>query len=433
MLPRILPTKESDPILHPYRAGLVFGFFNAFTWQVAINTPMVLFLQWLGGSPAQVGLAFSFIYVLTPVQIFATVLLPRHGFRRVMLAGWGLRAVFVAVPVILAVLAPLYPGPWAAHTLVASVFFFCLLRAIGQSAFAPWIYSLLPGDSCGRYFAADQYVSGIGGALTLIAVTLLFRWLPVQHGLVAAYLIALFGAVACYFALRRMPDGARPAKTSMRIILRDTPRHVTRTSLFRDYLWLSILFAVVATPLPPFSAYYLKVEAHLPESRIMMLEIFRYLGVIFAAGVMQARVERVGSKPFLVGSALAHAGVAIYWWFALRGAWVETVGLALAYFTVGAATAGLLAGNLNFLAKVTQPEDRTLMVSVHAAIVSLFGGGSTALWGVLLKVGDAEEPAISILGFQWFFLIVFVAAMVLAWRIGRLPEKIENRKAAVGF
>ena len=69
MLPRIIPTEKSDPVLYPYRWGLVFGFFNALTWQVAISTPMVLFVHWLGGTPVQVGLAYSVIFVLTPVQI----------------------------------------------------------------------------------------------------------------------------------------------------------------------------------------------------------------------------------------------------------------------------------------------------------------------------------------------------------------------------
>jgi len=40
MLPPLFPTKDSDPILHPYRCGLVFGFFNAFTCQVnALKKP----------------------------------------------------------------------------------------------------------------------------------------------------------------------------------------------------------------------------------------------------------------------------------------------------------------------------------------------------------------------------------------------------------
>jgi MFS family permease len=426
VLPRIIPTQQSDPVLYPYRWGLAFGFFNALTWQVAINTPMVLFVQWLGGTPAQVGLAYSFIFVLTPVQIIATALLPRHGFRKVMLSGWAARGVFVAIPVVLTVLAPRCPGAWTVHTLVGCVFFFCLLRAIGQCAFAPWIYALLPGDASGRYFAADQYVSGIGGALTLLACVGLFAWLPVQQALFAAYAIALTGSVASYFSLRKMPDGRKPVETSVMKIVRDTPRHLFRRSLFREYLWLSVVFAVIATPVPPFSAYYLKVGPQLPAGRIMALEVCRYLGVILTAGFMQTRIERHGAKPYLVAAALAHAVIAVYWWFALQGAWTNLVGLGIAYFLVGAGTAAVIAANLNYLAKITPAEDRTLMVSVHGAVIACLGGSSAAILGFLLKRGDGST-SMSVAGFQWFFVSVFAGAMYLAWRIARLPEEIKGK------
>ena len=421
VLPRIIPTQKSDPVLYPYRWGLVFGFFNALTWQVAISTPMVLFVQWLGGTPVQVGLAYSFIFILTPVQIISTALLPRLGFRKVMLSGWAARGVFVAIPVVLALLAPRFPGAWAVNTLVGCVFFFCLLRAMGQCAFAPWIYALMPGDACGRYFAADQYVSGVGGALTLLACVGLFAWLPVQQALLGSYLIALTGSVVSYFSLRRMPDGEKPAGTSVMKIVRDTPRHMFRPSLFREYLWLSVIFAIIATPVPPFSAYYLKVGPHVPAGWIMALEVCRYLGVILAAGIMQTRMERHGAKPYLVAAALAHAVIAVYWWLALRNGWTNIVGLGAAYFLVGAATAALIAGNLNFLAKITAPEDRTLMVSVHAAAIACIGGLSPVLWGFFLKGGGGA--AMSLAGFQWFYVSVFAGSILLTWRIARLPEK----------
>lgn len=422
MLPRIIPTQKSDPVLYPYRWGLVFGFFNALTWQVAISTPMVLFVHWLGGTSRQVGLAYSFIFILTPVQILSTALLPRYGFRRVMLSGWAARGLFVAIPVVLALLAPHFTGSWASNALVGCVFFFCLLRAIGQSAFAPWIYSLLPGDASGRYFAADQYVSGIGGAITLLVCVALFACWPMQQALFAAYIIALTGSAVSYFALRRMPDGEKPSKTSVKEIVRDMPRHMLRPSLFREYLWLSVLFAVIATPIPPFSAYYLQAVLRFPEGRIMAFEVCRYLGVILAAGVMQTRIERHGAKPFLVGAAFAHAVIAGYWWFALRGEWTNLFGLGAAYFMVGASTAALIAANLNYLAKITPAEDRTLMVSVHGAVIACFGGLAAAILGFLLKRGS-DSAAMSLAGFQWFYISVFASALFLAWRIVRLPEQ----------
>ena len=91
--------------LRPYRSGLVFGFFNAINWQVALGTPMVLLAEALGASPVQVGAAYSFVFILTPVQVLATPLLHRFGFRQLMSAGWGLRSLFLLPAIFVAVLA----------------------------------------------------------------------------------------------------------------------------------------------------------------------------------------------------------------------------------------------------------------------------------------------------------------------------------------
>ena len=179
----LFPTAKSDPELAPFRAGLLFGFFNALTWQIAIGTPMVLFAERLGASSFQVGLAYSFVFLLTPVQVAATALLPHFGFKRVTLGGWGARSFFLVVPVWLAVLAPATGRPWMVATLVWSVFFFCLFRSVGASAMTTWLMGLLPAKVQGRYFASDQYFSGIAGVGALIACSALFALLPIYTAL----------------------------------------------------------------------------------------------------------------------------------------------------------------------------------------------------------------------------------------------------------
>ena len=425
MLPRLFPTRASDPILHPYRSGLVFGFFNAFTWQVAISTPMVLFLQWLGASPFQVGLAYSFVFLLMALQLVSTVIFPRFGYRRVMLSGWSTRTLFVALPILIAWSVSIDGvGGWRVYAMVACVFFFCLLRAIGQAAFAPWIIALLTPEKCGRYFAADQYVSAVGGVLTLVVCTALFWTLPVRQALMSAYGFALIGSVAAVWFLRQMPDAGRPAPASVAGVLRGVWRHATQPSLFREYVILSVLFAAMTTPLPPFSAYYLKAVPHLSEGRIMVLEICRYGGAIVVAGVMQTRLDRHGARLYLVASALAHVVVASYWGWALWQGGLNMPALFVVYWLIGGAQAACVAGNLNFLAKITPPAERTLMVTFQAAAIALGGGLSALLWGYILKRGGegGGTPAINVTAFGVLMAAVFVTGGFLAWRLARMPD-----------
>src|SRR5204863_5899909 len=137
-MPSLFPNAKSDPELAPFRPGLVFAFFNALAWQIGIGTPMVLFAEQLGATPFEVGLAYSFVFVLTPIQIVSTALLPRFGFKALMLGGWRTRSFFLGVPAALAVFAMNGERPWMVLTLVVSVFFFCLFRSIGAASGISW-------------------------------------------------------------------------------------------------------------------------------------------------------------------------------------------------------------------------------------------------------------------------------------------------------
>lgn len=420
-MPTLFPTQKSDPELYPVRSGLVFGFFNALTWQVGIGTPMVLFAERLGATPLQVGLAYSFVFTLTPIQVLSTALLPRYGFRKVMLSGWGTRSLFLAIPLVLCFLAPRGVEGWMVNALVWSVFFFCFCRSVGAASFVPWMYALLPEGARGKYFSSDQYVSGIGGVATLIACSLLFAFLPIYTALIVQYAIALTGSTLSYFALAKLPDTAKPTSISLASVFRDTPRHMLSPSPFRTYLWLAVLFQVISTPLSPFAAYYLKVVPKLPASQIMLFEVCRFMGVISVAWYMKSRIDRYGAKPFLVGSAALHALIGIYWWLFLRGEGSLLWPFYAIYFLVGVGVSAWTSANLGYLPKVTSNEERTLMVSVQSAVTACLGGLSPVIWGVFLKQG--EGSAIDTATFQLFFVSVIVFAAFLVWRVSKLPEK----------
>ncbi len=427
MYARLFPTEKSDPELTPFRSGLVFSFFNALTWQIGIGTPMVLFAEQLGATPFQVGLAYSFVFLLTPIQIISTSLLPRYGYKRVMLAGWGLRSLFLTVPVMLAVLAPrLGLQGWMIHALVGSVFLFCFFRSIGAAAIVPWFYTILPVGARGRYFANEQFVSGIAGVGTLMASATLFALLPIYAALLAQYGIALFGSTLSYFALQRLPDAANPSAISLATVVRDTPRHMFAASAFRRYLWLVVWYAVVTTSIPPFAAYFLKAGAGLAASQIMMFEVLRYAGVIVAAWLIAKRIDLVGARAFFLLALALHAIVAVYWWIFLQTGGEGIAGVLIVYFILGLGAACWTIANLNYLPKVTPPEHRTLMVSIHGAVTACLGGCAPIIWGFVLKGGTPGAPAINVGMFQFFFITVVISAVLLSPLMARLPE--DNRE-----
>lgn len=419
----LFPTARTDPALAPFRPGLVFAFFNALAWQIGVGTPMVLFAEQLGATPFQVGLAYSFVFILTPVQIVSTALLPRFGFKAVMLGGWGTRSFFLAVPAILAVVALSGERSWMVQALVGSVFFFCLCRSVGAASGTAWFYAILPPAVRSRYFASDQFVSAVAGVAILLTSAALFALLPVYVALLLQYGIALAGSTISYFALRKLPDAARPTSISLRTVARDTPRLLFTPSPFSRYVWLAVGYAVISTPIPPFVAYYLKVGPRLSAGKIMLFEVLRYGGVMTAAWLIRRRIDVTGAKPFFLLALGLQTIVGVAWWLLLESGTNATAGIFVVYFVFGLAAATWTIANLNYLPKILREEDRTLAVSIHGAVTAFLGGLSPVLWGMVLKSGEGAGRGIDVDVFQWFFASATVAALVLSTLVSRLPEE----------
>jgi len=414
-------TPSRDPALHPYRQGLYFAFFNALNWQVATATPTVLFMAWLGADSFQTGLVYAWTLLLTPVQVAATLLLPRLGFKQLTLAGWGARSWFLLVPLTLALLVPRGAAPWMIQAMVVAMFCYALSRSVGAAAITTWLQGLVPEPVRGRYWATDQIMSGTASVFTLLFCALAFALLSAPAAFAAQYAFSITGAVVAFYCLRELPDIERPSVMSFAKIRADTPRHLFGPGLFRPYLWFAVLYFIVSIPLVPFGAYFLKVEAGISPARIMGYTIVQYAGVIGANWFMRSRIDRTGCKPFLRLSSGLIAVIAAGWLAGLG--WRPALPWLLPglYLLLGAATGMFSAANVSYLAKILPVPERALPVSLHGALTFFTGGLAPIAWGLALRGGGAV-PAVSLPAFQWFFIVTLLGALGLVLLCNRLAE-----------
>ncbi|MBC8009658.1 MAG: hypothetical protein H7067_06145 [Burkholderiales bacterium] len=411
-----------DPEIAPFRPGLRFSFYNALTWQIATGTPLVLLAEQLGASPAQAGLAYSFVFLLTPVQILSTALLPRFGYKRLTLGGWGLRSYLLIIPIALTVLAPLLgESAWMVIALIASCFGFCLLRAMGMAASLPWFFAILPAGVRGRYFGSDHLVSGLSCMICLVTCATLFAVLPPYPALFVQYLIAAAGSWMSYRSLRLLPDGPPPPALGMRAIGVGLTRLAFSAGPYRGYLWMTVLCYAVTTPFAPFAAYHLKSVAGLPLGLIMIFELLRYSGSALAAWALRRRIDRAGARPFLFLSLALYAALSLYWIVFLRDGAGGLGALIFAYLVMGAAGTCWMIGNLSYLPKLISADDRTLGVTLQGALASLAGGVAVTAWGWALRAKDGGA-GMDTVAFQAMFATAFIACVFLALRLVRLPE-----------
>lgn len=418
-------TQKNDPELYPYRRGLNFAFFNALNWQVGVGTPTVLFMEHLGASPAEVGLVYAWTFLLTPAQVLATALLPRLGFKKLTLAGWGARGWFLLVPFALALLAPANRIAWTVYAMMTAMFFYSLSRAVGSAAITSWLYALVPPSVRGRYWSTDQIMGGSAAVGTLVLCAALFAVLPAYWAFAAQYVIAMSGAFMALRCLRSLPDVERPKTLGLAQVVAGTPKLMFRQGEFRSYLWLAVFYFVVTTPVAPFTAYYLKSTAGLEASQIMLFTMMQYLGVIAGNWFMRTRTDRVGAKPFFRLSFLTYAIIAAGWWCFLHvGGWFEFA-LPVLYFLLGIAAGCFTAANLNYLAKILPDDNRALAVSVHGALTAFVGGFSPVVWGVFLK-GGGGGTTVHLGALEVFFVATIVSSLVLLLLVQRLPEKVRH-------
>ncbi|MDP2136679.1 MAG: MFS transporter [Candidatus Didemnitutus sp.] len=416
-----LLSQKNDPELYAYRRGLHFAFFNALNWQVAVGTPTVLFMEHLGASPFEVGLVFAWTFLLTPAQVLATTLLPRLGFKRLTLAGWGARGWFLLVPLLLSIYAPQQRLAWTVYAMVTAMFFYSLSRAVGAAAITSWLYAIVPQSIRGRYWSTDQMMGGTAAVGTLLVCALLFAVLPPYWAFTIQYLIAIYGAWMALRCLGSLPDVDRPKTMSLRHVAAHTPKLIFRPSPFRYYLWVAVSYFIVTTPVGPFTAYYLKSSVGLAAWQIMLFAMVQYLGVIGGNWFMRSRTDRIGAKPFLRLSFLAYAGIAAGWWCFLHfGGWLGFL-LPLLYLMLGVGAGCFTTSNLNYLAKTLPENDRALAVAVHSALTAFLGGFSPVIWGFFLRKEDGV--GLNLEAFELFFVFTFVCALALLAVVQGLKEK----------
>src|SRR5512136_3060504 len=73
----------------------LFATFNAFSFQIVLNSPMVLYGKSLGASATVLGIIAGMMPLLVVFQIPAANYIPRLGFKRFVYAGWGIRVAFI--------------------------------------------------------------------------------------------------------------------------------------------------------------------------------------------------------------------------------------------------------------------------------------------------------------------------------------------------
>jgi hypothetical protein len=407
--------------LRPFRAGYFFGGFNGLTWMMSLGTPMVLLIEHLGGSTIAVGMASSFVFLLLPIQMLATSTLERLGFQRQMVLGWSLRAVFLLIPLAIVLTAPAQPAAWMPNAIVISVFGFCFFRAFGMAAHIAWFAAILPDSLRGRFFATDTAITSGVGVVTLLGCAALFARLPPYDAFTIAYAIALFGSVLAVVSLLRLPSGPSPPPSPVGQLAGAARSLCFGPGLFRQFLVLTVVGAVVGSSFSAFTTYYLKSEAAISSSRILGFTAAQFGGQIVGTFALRPFIDRMPIRRLFQLAQAIVACVFAYWLGIVVGETGWLGAIAVSYFVFGLAVGIGNAAHATFLPELSPAAMRPVSVAVFGAVAGLLQGLGPMLWGLVLRIGGGA-PGVDLESFRLFFGLGIALCALSLYLLVSLPD-----------
>ncbi len=403
--------------------GFVFATFNALSFQIVLGSPMVLYAKSLDASATVLGIIAGMMPLLVIFQIPAASHVARVGYKRFVYAGWGTRVAFIFA----LALVPLAGGFLGTATqlalLISLLFGFNLSRGISSAAWLPWITALVPVEVRGKYLSREAACVHMASctALLLSALCLERNTHSWQFAILFGF-SGIAGVISLTF-LKKIPDVEVP--TQEKTYVTAVPwLEIARYEPFRRLLRMNVAWAVAYGGLAAFTVAYLKVEAGMSESRILVVTGLAFAGGLAGLGYFGSRTDRLGSKPVVTFSLLIWIMIILGWFLLAARVVRPTFVLVLPLeMTMGFAYALVNMNNTRLAMVLAPPVGRSHFFALFSVVANLTLGLAPIVWGLVIDAFGARQfhsHGIELNRFSFFFgcvLLVFVLALALCRRL----------------
>jgi MFS family permease len=403
----------------------LFATFNAFSFQIVLNSPMVLYGKSLGASATVLGIIAGMMPLLVVFQIPAAQYIDRVGYRRFVYAGWGTRVMFI-FGMALVPLSGFFLNPTTQLALLLMLLFgFNLSRGISSCAWLPWISQLVPEGVRGRYLARDAACVNLASCATflLAALCLAGDTRPWQFAVLFSW-SAVMGAASLSF-LKRIPDCAPPEQV-------ETSRsavpwiEIVRFPPFQKLLRMVVAWSIAYGGMTAFTVLFLKTQTDLSESAILGVNSVSFLGGLCSLWFLGSRLDHLGSKPVLTFSLLTWVAVVAGWCLLAGGLLPPRLDVILALqFLMGLFAALVQMANTRLAMAVIPPMGRNHFFALYSVLGSVALGLSPVGWGLVIDA--LAKVNFKGAGLEWNRYTLFFAAaggvFLAALGLARLLEE----------
>ena len=407
----------------------LFSTFNAFSYQIVLNSPMVLYAKTLGASATVLGIIAGMMPLLVIFQIPAASHIPRFGFKRFVYAGWGVRVMLIFVMALVPLAGIFLKAETRLALMLLLLFGFNLSRGISSCAWLPWITALVPAPLRGKYLARDAAVQNLASFITflLAGACLIGRPQPWQFAILFAF-SAIMGAVSLTF-LKRIPEAEIPKE--VRASKGPVPwLDMIRYDPFKRLLCTLVGYSIAYGGLVAFVVAFLKTQTTMSEGQILLLNSSAFLGGLSSLWLLGSRLDRLGSKPVLT-SCFATWIAVLAGWITLSGGLlpVKVLSVLGLQFLMGLLAASIQMANTRLAMAVIPVMGRNHFFAIYSTIGNVTLGLAPIGWGLLIDAVGARSPIW--LGLAWNRYTIFFAAAAVAFALAlTLARRLHEPEAA---
>jgi MFS family permease len=389
-----------------------FALFNAFSFQVILGGPMILYAKTLEASSTTLGLIAGMTSLLVVLQIPAARHVDAVGYKRFVLSGWTVRTVFVALMALLPLTGAWLPSASQLALLIGLLFLFNLARGISSCGWLPWISSIIPPEVRGRHLTFEASTVNAGS----FAVFWLAAWVLGGASPEPWRFAALFGFAAVCAALslrflQRIPETEverLPPSAGPRL------REMLAYPGFARLVSFNLLWSLACGGLATFIVAYLKEMEEWSEQRILGMMSLGFIGGLCNQWLLPGVLDKHGSKPAIFAAAGLCLLIAVGWTATAGGppkdGWTL---IALLLFGIGLASSMMNLANLRLVLLSAPESGRSHYFATISVISHLALGCAPVCWGILLDVWGSRVWEFA--GLQWNRYTALFAGMLLAF------------------
>ncbi len=419
--------------------GVAWSMTNSvFAQYTFFGSIFVLFLNEIGLDKSQIGSLLSLLPFLGIIAVFIATPVAHIGHKRVFIAGMAARTATAA----LLLLTPrlLAFGQQAVLSyIVITVAAFGLFRAIGFTAFYPWLQEQVPDAMRGKYTAIKNALANLTAFIAMLAAGYVLGPDPdLNQFLILIAVGVLFGIISVWTA-SRIPGGAP---------VRDDPAEqssyremvaATRDPNFLRYLIGVGLVTLSTVPLVSFVPLFMKEQVGLSSNQVVWLDTGLLLGGLASSYLWGWLADRYGSKPVMVSGVYLLPLLPLAWLLMPRQVPLSLyIALAIAVGQGFVNTGWTIGSGRLLFVRVVPVEKRTAYMALYYAWAGIAGGLGQLLAGRLVELTAS-------LSGQWWILtldpytllflvgIIFPLVGLLLFRRVRADSPVTTRQFAGMF